>query len=106
MNDLRQLLESIDPTVTENARASQRLDLSVPAEITTSRGNVVAALTREVSRSGIGLFHRGAIQPGEVTVKVAADSRDFNYQVQIEWCQPCENGMFMSGGSFMGKPAD
>ncbi len=35
----------------EHDRAADRLDLSVPAEITTARGNTIAARTREISRS-------------------------------------------------------
>lgn len=107
MDDLRQVLESIGQVEsTANVRAAERLELSVPAEITTSRGNVVAAMTREISRFGIGLLHRGAISTGEVQVKMASDTREFEYRVVIEWCRPCENGMFISGGQFVGRNAD
>jgi hypothetical protein len=41
---------------------------------------------------------------GEVTVKMASESREYCYRVAIEWCMPCENGMFMSGGRFLSKP--
>jgi hypothetical protein len=47
------------------------------------------------------MLHRGAISPGEVTVKMAGDARTFEYRVLIEWCSPCDNGMFMSGGRFL-----
>ncbi len=101
LKDLQELLERIqDPTV-ENRRDVDRLELSVPAEIVTSRGNTVPAMTREISRTGIGILHRGSISPGEVVVKMAGDSQTFEYRVQIEWCTPCDNGMFMSGGRFL-----
>ena len=106
LDDLKQVLESIETAETDNIRTVERLELSVPAEITTSRGNVVSAVTREISRTGIGLLHRGCVALGEVTVKMASDTREFEYRVLIEWCQPCDNGMFISGGRFLGKPAN
>lgn len=101
MEDLREILEQIGNPDTPNVRAAERLELSVPAEITTSRGNVVSAMTREISRTGIGLMHRGILSPGEVTVKLASEAREFEYTVALEWCHPCERGMFISGGRFV-----
>lgn len=101
--DLRAILESIDKLDDLNLRAHERIELNVPAQIVTKRGNTVEAMTREISRLGIGLLHRGAITPGEVTIKMASESREYTYQVSLEWCTPCENGMFMSGGKFLGK---
>jgi len=104
MTDLQEILERIErPEYFEEARSAERLELSVPAEITTRRGNVVSAMTREISRSGIGLLHRGSLSPGEVTVKMASENREFIYRVLIEWCTPCDNGMFISGGRFLRK---
>ncbi len=104
LKDLQEVLESIermDESV--NLRESERLELCVPAELTTSRGNVIAAMTREISRTGIGLLHRGSVRLGEVTVKMASETREFEYRVLIEWCRPCDNGMFMTGGRFLRK---
>lgn len=101
VKELHRVLESIEKRDGSSEREVERLELAVPAEITTSRGNIVLAMTREVSRAGIGLLHRGAITPGQVTVKMASESREFTYQVEIEWCHPCDNGMFMSGGPFL-----
>lgn len=107
MEDLRQVLEGIGKKNDHvNSRAAERLDLSVPAEITTGRGNVVSAMTREISRFGIGLLHKGSISPGEVKVKMASDTREFEYRVLIEWCSPVENGMFISGGQFLGNKSE
>jgi hypothetical protein len=106
LEDLKQILESIEKSEGANARAAERLELSVPAEVSTLRGNTVPAMTREISRTGIGLLHRGCIQPGEVTVKLASESREFEYRVRLEWCHPCENGMFMSGGRFLGRESN
>ncbi len=101
--DLKRVLSSIEKSDQVHNRVAERLELSVPAEITTSRGNIVPAITREISRLGVGLMHRGSISPGQVRLKLASETRDFEYQVQIEWCHPCEGGMFLSGGQFLVK---
>jgi hypothetical protein len=101
--DLQKILEGIEKHDTQNLRQAERLELSVPAEIVTRRGNTIAAMTREISRLGIGLLHRGSVTPAEVTVRMASETRQFEYRVLIEWCHPCENGMFMSGGRFLRK---
>ena len=101
LDDLRFVLDSIGKTDCENMRANERLELSVPAEIKTQRGNTISAMTREISRTGIGMLHRGSVSPGLVTVRMASESRQFEYRVQLEWCSPCDNGMFMSGGKFV-----
>jgi hypothetical protein len=103
LEDLQRILESIDSDDFDNVREAERLELSVPAEVTTSRGNIIAAMTREISRSGVGLLHRGSVSPGTVDVKLASDTQEFQYRVLIEWCYPCEGGMFMSGGRFLKK---
>ncbi|MCA8987112.1 MAG: PilZ domain-containing protein [Planctomycetaceae bacterium] len=101
--DLKEILGSLCKSSDVNVRAADRLELSVPAEIITQRGNTISAVTREISRFGLGLLHRGAIQPGEVTVKMASENRQFDYRVLIKWCTPCEKGMFISGGEFLQK---
>lgn len=101
LEDLRHILEQIGQSDQEHDRAAERLELSVPAEVTTQRGNTIAAMTREISRYGIGLLHRGYVTPGEVTVRMASETREFKYQVRLEWCHPAENGMFLSGGRFL-----
>jgi uncharacterized protein with PIN domain len=103
LEDLKLVLESIGKTDGDHERAAERLDLSVPAEVITARGSTIPAMTREISRFGIGLLHRGSLQLGDVTVKMASDTRDYKYLVRLEWCTPCENGMFISGGQFLGK---
>ncbi|QDT96649.1 hypothetical protein V202x_36240 [Gimesia aquarii] len=106
MDDLKQVLESFGNSEAVNVRDVDRLELSVPAEVKTLRGNTISAMTREISRQGLGLLHKGMINPGEVTVKLASETREFEYRVKIMWCTPCENGMFISGGEFITKPED
>ena len=104
VQDLRSVLENIEHHDGSNLRTHERIELNVPAEIKTSRGNTVPAMTREISRFGMGLLHRGSLSLGEVTVKMASESREYCYQVSLEWCVPCDNGMFLSGGRFLAKP--
>ncbi len=106
LDDLRAVLESIGKTDVEHGRTVERLELSVPAEITTQRGNSISAMTREISRFGIGLLHRGSLTLGEVNVRMASETREFKYRVLVEWCHPCENGMFISGGRFISENCD
>ncbi len=106
LQDLREVLESIDRVEPVHLRSAERLELSVPAEIVTARGSVVPAMTREISRFGIGMLHRGSVSEGEVTVKMASDTREYRYRVLLEWCRPTENGMFMSGGRFLSKVSE
>jgi hypothetical protein len=101
IEDLRLVLESIGKPDVTNLRENERLELSVPAEIKTVRGNTVSAMTREISRTGIGLLHRGSISLGHAVVRMASETREFEYEVQIEWCTPCDNGMYISGGRFL-----
>lgn len=82
------------------------MELFVPAEIVTRRGSIVPAMTREISRDGIGLLHRGCVSVGDATVTMASDTRDYRYRVAIEWCRPADNGMFMSGARFLSKVED
>ena len=106
LEDLKEVLENIGKGDEEHDRVTERLRLSVPAEVITARGSTVPAMTREISRFGIGLLHRGSVSPGEVTAKMASDTREYRYIVKLEWCTPCQNGMFMSGGQFLGKLDD
>lgn len=103
LDDLKRVLESIEPSDEQHNREAERIELSVPAEIITSRGNLVSAMTREISRTGIGFMHKGSVSPGEVRVKLASDTREFEYSVRLEWCLPFEGGMFLSGGRFLKK---
>ena len=106
LEDVRRILESIGRSEEDHSRVAERLDLSVPAEVSTLRGNTVSAMTREISRFGIGLVHKGQIEPGEVTVRMASESREFEYRVLLEWCHPSDDGMFLSGGRFLTRRDD
>ncbi|ADG66062.1 hypothetical protein Plim_0210 [Planctopirus limnophila DSM 3776] len=104
LHDLKTVIESFEKLDGANSRNTERIELAVPAEITTRRGNLIPAMTREISRYGVGLLHKGSLNPGDVRLKMASETREYTYSVAIEWCTPVENGMFISGGRFLGKP--
>lgn len=85
-------------------RNAERLELTVPATIKTSRGNIINALTLNISRFGIGLCHRGIIQPNqEITVEMYSDKRRFTYRVQLKWVLLCSNNICRSGGTILSQ---
>jgi|GEM_PF-497616 len=104
LQELQEVTSHIGKSDVDHNRSAERLDLSVPANIITSHGATIPALTRDINRFGIGLLHRGAVQCDDVTVKISSDTRDYTYLVKIEWCSPADlNGLFMSGGKILGK---
>ncbi|MFH5803676.1 PilZ domain-containing protein [Alienimonas sp. DA493] len=102
LSDLHEVLESIekDPPAADQ-RAVPRLELCVPAEVKTLRGNTVPAMTREISRGGLGLLTSGRLNVGYCRVKMSSETREFDYRVEIEWCRPTETGLWLSGGRFV-----
>lgn len=107
IGDVRQALESFGGSSSthgasqENRRSSERRMLRVPAELTTGRGNVVSAMTREISSGGIGLIHRGVVPLGEARLTLQGDTRPIRHLVHIEWCVPCRNGICLSGARLL-----
>ena len=106
LNDLKRVLGSLDVAPVDNRRESKRQELRVPAELTTGRGNAVSVMTREISREGIGLIHRGAVPLGEARLQLPGDSRAIRRRVRIEWCAPFAYGMFLSGGRLLADFAE
>ena len=63
----------------------------------------IAAFSREVSELGIGLLHNADLTLGEVEIGIPTEE---GYSVRIRtnilWCEPCGEGWFISGGTFIG----
>ena len=57
VHDLRVVLKGIDKFDGTDLRVQERMELTVPAEIVTQRGNSIPAITRELNHLGIGLLH-------------------------------------------------
>lgn len=61
----------------------------------------IAAFTRELSDSGIGLLHSVPIERGEVTVSIERPDNTIAFRTFILWCKPCGQ-WYLSGGQFLG----
>jgi len=74
---LRHVLENVGKSDVEHGRNAERLELSVPAEVTTSAGNVISAMDPG-NQAGLELvlLHRGPLSPSEVTVRMASETRE------------------------------
>lgn len=104
ITDIKRIAKSFEVYHGDDRRIAERLELTVPGEIRTSRGNIVLVLTRNISRFGVGLIHRGLITPQkEVQLTLRSDTREFVYNVMIEWVEPQPNGFCISGGKFVPK---
>ena len=58
------------------------------------KANSCPALLTLLERAGACL---DTVSPGEVTLRLASETRNFEYRVEIRWCHPCDNGMFCDG---------
>lgn len=88
----------------ENKHRSPRSELFVPATIQTARGRILNILTLNISQFGIGILHRGIIQPDQdVTITMQGDKRVFEYRVRLIWTLVCSDGLWKSGGKFLSQ---
>lgn len=62
------------------------------------------AFTRELATTGIGLLHSVKLVPGPVVVVLhTADGARVRLPTEIQWCRPCGDGWYVSGGTFLGS---
>lgn len=60
------------------------------------------AFTREISRTGIGLVHDGALDLGEIGLVIHDGSAEpVQLRVELLWCRPSGDGWYISGGRFL-----
>ncbi len=79
-------------------RRAERLDLSLPATIITARGASIPAITRDISRHGIGVLMHGLMQPGEeATVRMTGETQQYEYPVVVRHCNHFEENKFFVG---------
>lgn len=77
----------------------------MPAELNFTNNEPVSVTVRDVSSSGVGFLHRTAItlRAGSIRVKTR-EGEDLEFPIVMEWCRPCDNGLFMSGASYIRDP--
>ena len=73
-----------------------------PVLIFDEDGEELAGFTRDISVTGVGLLHSWPVKPGVVTLRLQLpDSPVVSLRVKIEWCLPCGDGFYVSGGRFV-----
>ncbi|MEZ6118260.1 MAG: hypothetical protein R3C28_17050 [Pirellulaceae bacterium] len=61
----------------------------------------LTAFSRDVSSSGIGLLHQFPLPPQSVTIYTNLEESEIcQIDVEIQWCLPCSEGWYISGGRF------
>lgn len=62
----------------------------------------VKALTREISRSGIGLTHKAPLERGECHLTAALeDGQIARIPISVRWCQKLDDEWYISGAMFL-----
>ena len=62
----------------------------------------VKALTREISRSGIGLTHKAPLERGECHLTAALQSGHVaRIPISVRWCQKLDDEWYISGAKFL-----
>lgn len=90
-------IREIEQSNVEHARVAQRFDITIPGEVETKDGRNIPVRLRDLSPTGIGLFHYGALEVGEVTVTLAVNS----YSIALKWCVHVKDKLYMSGGPIL-----
>jgi hypothetical protein len=62
-----------------------------------------SAFTRDISPRSIGLLHVMPLECGKVIIRIPSEpNRCADLRAQIEWCNDCGEGWYISGGRFLG----
>ena len=71
-----------------------------PVELETndSQDKDISIFTRDISLSGIGLFHNQPLS--ECKVRIHAQNVETPLSANVKWCQSCGHGWYISGAEF------
>jgi|GEM_PF-741524 len=84
-----------------DSRGDVRYPLNRPVVIHTA-GQTIKALTREISRSGIGLTHKEPLERGECHLTAALHSGHVaRIPISVRWCQRLDDEWYISGAMFL-----
>jgi hypothetical protein len=84
-------------------RGAARYPYFRPARLLPGTGELgeYTAFTRELATTGIGLLHSIALAPGSIIVVLhTQDGARVRLPTQLQWCRPCGDGWYVSGGTF------
>lgn len=85
-------------------RGAARYPFFRPARISLGTGDLgeYTAFTRELATTGLGLLHSIKLVPGPVVVVLhTQDGARVRLPTEIQWCRPCGDGWYVSGGTFL-----
>lgn len=83
-----------------DSRGDVRYPLNRPVVIHAA-GQTIKALTREISRSGIGLTHKAPLARGECHLTAVLQCGQVaRIPISVRWCQQLDDGWFISGAQF------
>lgn len=89
--------ESIRKNDESHPRAAERIQVVIPGEVSTKDGVKIPVRLRDLSSTGIGFFHYGIIERGEVSLRLAVTT----YRIDVKWCIQCHGDLHMSGGPIL-----
>jgi hypothetical protein len=105
---MRQIVEECLYAAIEENKAARRHDRRFPffRSVTISMANDSStgrpAFIRDISRSGIGLFHSMPLGTGPVMVTIPSlAGHPLNIQAELRWCRPVDEGWYISGGRLL-----
>ena len=85
-------------------RLQQRHPFFRPVTITTGggTGTKLSAVSRDISRMGIGLLHSMPLDAGRVMLQVPSTTgHELDICAELRWCAPASEGWYVSGGRFV-----
>lgn len=94
-------------TLQIHRRLNQRHPFFRLVSITNGRaqGTKLSAFSRDVSATGIGLFHNMPLEARRVALSIPTTAGDqVELSTEIKWCEACGEGCYLSGGRFT-KPS-
>lgn len=84
-------------------RLAQRYPFFCPVSLTlcSNHEQVPWVFSRDISTSGMGLFHSIPLCNHHVLLEFSSDDDTrLAFAADIDWCTPCDNGWYLSGASF------
>ena len=99
--EVLEALDLIDESDETHVRSAQRHAVNIQSLMSTEDGSRFPIRLRDISHIGMGFFHRGTIDIGKITVKLAVNT----YRVAVKWCVRCADEVDMSGGPILHRHA-
>ena len=100
--DVRRLVNEAEDDTDFQRRNEVRHPFFRPVTIRTTEGVEIAALSRNISETGIGLIHDRDLRPTNVLLMITSRSgKQVQVAARIRWCRLIGDQWFISGGEFL-----